>query len=101
MDILVVIHSYLLTGEQSFTYNTYAIRMHIINKLNYMSKYQTIKTIRSEIDRLNREIDLCIIKGIPYARQALRHKILRTQLSRMISGNKMSMFGSLVSAFLF
>ncbi len=65
-----------------------------------MSKYQTIRAIRSEIEKLNRDIDICIIKGIPYARKALRHKILRAQLSRMLP-SKMSMFGSLVSTFLF
>ncbi|MEI6304531.1 MAG: hypothetical protein WCP09_00725 [Candidatus Taylorbacteria bacterium] len=65
-----------------------------------MSKYQTIRTIRSEIGRLNREIDLCIIKGIPYARQALRHKTLRSQLARL-APSKVSFFSSLVSTFMF
>jgi hypothetical protein len=48
-----------------------------------MSKHQTIKAIRSEIDRLNRDIDLCIIKGVPYRQQSMRHKFLRSQLSRL------------------
>lgn len=48
-----------------------------------MSKYQTIKTIRMEIDRLNQEIDLRIIKGVPYKREAVRHKFLMRQLSRI------------------
>jgi hypothetical protein len=65
-----------------------------------MSKHQTIKAIRTEIERLNREIDICIIKGIPYARQAARHKSLRMQLARM-APSRLSMFGSFVSAFLF
>jgi hypothetical protein len=48
-----------------------------------MSKHQAIKTIRAEIDRLNQDIDLRIIKGVPYRRQALRHKFLMGQLSRL------------------
>ena len=48
-----------------------------------MSKHQAIKTIRAEIDRLNQDIDLRIIKGVPYRRQALRHKFLMGQLARL------------------
>ena len=48
-----------------------------------MSKHQTIKTIRMEINKLNQEIDLRIIKGVSYRREALRHKFLTTQLARI------------------
>jgi len=48
-----------------------------------MSKQQAIKEIRREIDRVNQEIDLKIIKGVPYAREARRHKFLMSQLSRL------------------
>ena len=48
-----------------------------------MSKHQAIKAIRSEIDLLNQDIDLRIIKGVPYRRQAVRHKFLMGQLSRL------------------
>lgn len=48
-----------------------------------MSKHQTIKTIRREIDRLNQEIDLRIIKGVSYRREALRHRFLMSQLARL------------------
>ncbi len=65
-----------------------------------MSKHQTIRAIRTEIEKLNREIDICIIKGIPYARQAFRHKNLRAQLTRM-TPSKFSFIGSLISTFLF
>jgi hypothetical protein len=68
-----------------------------------MSKHQTIKAIRNEIERLNKEIDLRIIRGLPYKREALRHKALMVQLSRMSSGG-FSWFGkslSFVSMFLF
>ncbi|MEK7641404.1 MAG: hypothetical protein AAB365_00235 [Patescibacteria group bacterium] len=48
-----------------------------------MSKHQVIKTIRMEIERLNQDIDLRIIKGVSYRRQALRHKMLSEQLRRL------------------
>jgi len=48
-----------------------------------MSKYQAIRTIRAEIDRLNREIDLRIIKGISYKRESARHKFLMATLVRL------------------
>lgn len=57
--------------------------------------------IRNEIDRLNREIDLRIIKGLSYKRESLRHKFLVNQLSRLSNSSK-SWFGrSLSSAFTF
>ncbi len=68
-----------------------------------MSKYQTIRTIRAEIDRLNQEIDLRIIQGMPYKRLSIRHKFLRSQLSRL-SPQRLSWFNrslSFVSTFMF
>ena len=68
-----------------------------------MSKHQTIRTIRAEIDKINQEIDLRIIKGVSYKREALRHKFLMRQLSRL-SPSGFSWFGksmSFVSAFMF
>ena len=68
-----------------------------------MSKHQTVRTIRAEIDRINQEIDLRIIKGVPYRREALRHKFLMRQLARLSPGG-FGWFGksvSFVSAFMF
>jgi hypothetical protein len=48
-----------------------------------MSKHQAVRTIRAEIERLNQEIDLRIIKGVSYRREALRHKFLTAQLARL------------------
>ena len=48
-----------------------------------MSKHQALRTIRMEIDRLNQEIDLRIIRGVSYRREALRHKFLMAQLARL------------------
>lgn len=68
-----------------------------------MSKHQAIKTIRAEIERLNREIDLKIIKGVSYRREALRHKFLKAQLARLVP-SRFSWLGRslrLASLFLF
>jgi hypothetical protein len=66
-----------------------------------MSKHQTIKAIRTELERLNQEIDLRIIRGVSYAAQARRHKLLKSQLARLSPGTS-SWFGRLgfVSAFM-
>ncbi|MEK7090581.1 MAG: hypothetical protein AAB930_03260 [Patescibacteria group bacterium] len=48
-----------------------------------MTRYQTFKAIRTEIDRLNRVIDLKIIKGTKYHREAAKHKILVGSLKRL------------------
>ncbi len=48
-----------------------------------MSKQQTVKVIRDELEKLNQEIDLSIIKGVSYKRKSLRHKFLTAQLSRL------------------
>ena len=65
-----------------------------------MSKHQAIRTIRAEIDRLNQEIDLRIIRGVSYRREALRHKFLMAQLARL-APRVSNWFGSLVSTFMF
>ena len=60
-----------------------------------MSRHQTIRAIRAEIERLNRDIDLKIIRGINYAREARRHKYLMSQLSHLAP----SRFGWVSSSF--
>lgn len=62
-----------------------------------MSKHQAIKTIRMEIDRINQEIDLRIIKGVSYRREAIRHKFLMSQLRRLAP--RRSVFGLFDFAF--
>lgn len=51
-----------------------------------MTKYQAYRAIRTEIDRLNRVIDLKIIKGTKYHREAAKHKILVSSLKRLAAG---------------
>lgn len=48
-----------------------------------MSKHQALRTIRTEVERLNQDIDLRIIKGMSYARQSRRHKFLMKQLAQL------------------
>jgi hypothetical protein len=48
-----------------------------------MSKNQAAKTIRAEIEKLNQEIDLKIIKGLSYRKESFRHKFLMAQLARL------------------
>lgn len=56
-----------------------------------MSKHQVIRTLRREIAQLNKEIDLRIIRGLSYRREALRHKLLTAQLHRLT--RRESVFG--------
>ncbi len=48
-----------------------------------MSSHTFKKTIEGEIRKLNNEIDLKIIKGLSYGKEALRHKFLLKQLQRL------------------
>lgn len=45
-----------------------------------MSKNTLARTIRKELDSLNWEIDLKIVKGLSYKAEARRHKFLTSQL---------------------
>jgi hypothetical protein len=48
-----------------------------------MSKHQIVKELRREISKLNRIIDLAIIRGVSYRDEARRHKFLVSQLNRL------------------
>ncbi len=48
-----------------------------------MSKFILEKNIRSEIQKLNEVIDLKIIRGLPYRREAMRHRFLLFRLADM------------------
>ncbi len=48
-----------------------------------MSKRELIKSLRTEIKRLNRVIDRKIILGLPYGDDSRRHKFLVLQLKRL------------------
>lgn len=50
-----------------------------------MSKHQALRVIKSEIKKLNQEIDIRIIKGLSYKDLSKRHKLLMSQLNNMTS----------------
>ena len=44
-----------------------------------MSKFKLARNIKREIKKLNNDIDMKIIKGLPYRAEARRHKFLISQ----------------------
>jgi len=48
-----------------------------------MSKITLEKTIREELTKLNDMIDMKILRGLPYRREALRHRFLLARLHDM------------------
>lgn len=64
-----------------------------------MSKLKLINNIRVEIKRLNREIDLKIIKGLPYKAEARRHKFLVSQFYGFYENTKKNWFQKTIQVF--
>lgn len=56
-----------------------------------MSKYILEKNIQAELKRINEIIDLKILKGLSYRREALRHRFL---LNRLGDLHRLSKFHS-------
>lgn len=57
-----------------------------------MSNIILANTIRKEIKKLNKDIDLKIIKGLPYRAEARRHKFLVSQFYGFYEARKTSFF---------
>ncbi len=55
-----------------------------------MSKIKLVHSLRREIKKLNSEIDLKIIKGLPYKAEARRHKFLVSQFYGFYESSKQS-----------
>jgi hypothetical protein len=53
-----------------------------------MSRYELIRQIQMEIERLNAEIDVKIIRGVSYRGEARRHKFLKARLSELVRADK-------------
>ena len=64
-----------------------------------MSKHQIARELRREISKLNRIIDLAIIRGVSYRDEARRHKFLVAQLARLQP--RRSLFSSFSFAHMF
>jgi len=65
-----------------------------------MSKHQIVKELRREIAKLNRIIDMAIIRGVSYRDEARRHKFLVAQLARL-KPRKHSIFNTFNFAHMF
>lgn len=64
-----------------------------------MSKQTFIRAIRMELDKLNQDIDLKIIKGLSYKRESMRHRTLTAELRKIT--RQSGFFGRLASTFIF
>jgi hypothetical protein len=62
-----------------------------------MSKLKLEMTVRRELQKLNGVIDEKIIKGIPYAKEAKRHKFLLARLSDLRDSERFNWFSKAVS----
>jgi len=69
------------------------------NNLKNMGTIQLAHNIRKEIKKLNKEIDLKIIKGLPYRAEARRHKFLVSQFYGFYENTKRSWFQRTVQVF--
>ncbi len=57
-----------------------------------MSKIKLAINVKRELKKLNHEIDLKIIKGLPYRAEARRHRFLTTQFYTFSSPSRISFF---------
>lgn len=57
-----------------------------------MSKITLVHNLRKEIKKLNKDIDLKIIRGLPYRAEARRHKFLVSQFYGFYEARKNSWF---------
>jgi hypothetical protein len=48
-----------------------------------MSKHEIVRSLKSEIKKINRIIDQKILMGAPYSLEARRHKFLSSQLKHL------------------
>ena len=55
-----------------------------------MSKQNLEKALRRELENINDIIDQKIIKGVPYVREARRHKTLLSTIASLHRGSRMS-----------
>ncbi|OJI08520.1 MAG: hypothetical protein COX02_00865 [Candidatus Vogelbacteria bacterium CG22_combo_CG10-13_8_21_14_all_37_9] len=69
-----------------------------------MSHRDLIREIYNEIQALNREIDIKIIRGYPYKQESKRHKFLTVQLNSLTRQKQNTWYqkaSQLVSTFIF
>ncbi len=64
-----------------------------------MSKIKLVRNLKEEIKKLNNDIDLKIIKGLPYKAEARRHKFLTSQFYGFYEARKTSWFHKTIHVF--
>jgi hypothetical protein len=64
-----------------------------------MSKFKLARKVKKEIKKLNNEIDLKIIKGLPYKAEARRHRFLTSQFYMFNHANKIGFFKRTIQVF--
>ena len=64
-----------------------------------MSKFKLARSVKKEIKKLNNEIDMKIIKGLPYKAEARRHKFLTTQFYISNRTSSLSFFKKTIHVF--
>lgn len=64
-----------------------------------MTQEQYIKILERELARLNREIDLKIISGVNYSKEAGEHKLLLKKMRQHRIAKRKSFFKSLLTRF--
>lgn len=64
-----------------------------------MTKHATIKALEYELDIINRQIDMKIITGRAYKKDALRHKSLLAQLRNLKAQESFSWFNRFSHSF--
>ena len=80
-----------------FTYNIFIQERIILNK--NMTKIKIVYNLKKEIKKLNHDIDLKIIKGLPYKAEARRHRFLVSQFYGFYESSKKSWFQRTVGVF--
>jgi hypothetical protein len=69
-----------------------------------MSRRDLIHTIYNEIQALNQEIDMKIIRGYPYRQESKRHKFLTAQLNSLAREQQRTWFqkaSQVIATFMF
>jgi hypothetical protein len=64
-----------------------------------MSKIKLVRNLKKEIKKLNNDIDLKIIKGLPYRAEARRHKFLTSQFYGFYEEKRISWFRKTMHVF--
>lgn len=82
----------MFDSERAFTYTIHVGRELYKNKIyKIMSQSQYLKIIEKEMQRINKIIDLKILNGENYSKEARDHKLLLKKI-RYVNRNRSSLF---------